>query len=257
VVIPRELRRGSKPFDPIELSQELESIVCRRVGARVLRKYSRIAFVRFYRGAATAFVAGCNLRCFFCWADESRDYPERYGSFYSAEEVVERLRSLARRRRASLARLSGGEPTICWSHLLEVLKLLEDESVFRTVLLETNGVLLGTRPELVKDLKGFSKLVVRVSIKAGTPNAFEERTGALRQFFEAPFRALEALVTSGVDCYPAALTDPRIVSELERREIFKRLSSISESLCLDLEEEVIEPFPHARRRIRIYGADIL
>lgn len=254
--IPRELRRGSKPFNPIDVSKAIEAFVCRDLGREVLRKYSRIRFVRFYHGAATAFVAGCNLRCFFCWADESRDYPERFGSFYSAEQVVKKLREIARRYRTPLARISGGEPTICWRHLIQLLRALEEESAFSTVLLETNGIILGSNTELVKDLRGFSKLVVRVSIKGGFPDRFEARTGARREFFEAPFRALEALIANGIDCYPAALTDPRLVDSEERREIYRRLASIDERLCLDLEEEIIEPFPHARRRIMIYGASL-
>ncbi len=255
--IPRELKPGQPPFNPVELSRLIENIVAKNVNGTQLRKYTHFRVVRFYQRSATAFTVGCNLRCFFCWSSRARDYPESYGVYYTPREVVDKLVKLCKTQGTTRARVSGGEPTIAREHLLELLKLVDEERAIELFVLETNGILIGYDPNFVKDLsRSCSKLLVRVSIKAGSPSSFRERTGGSEEFYELPFRAIEYLLNEGVKAYAAILIDPRIVSVHERRAIISRLSSIDPRLVREVEEETIELFPETIRRMKIYGVKL-
>jgi len=59
------------------------------------RKYYRFRADRFYGGIATADCMGCNMDCAFCWSYRTRIHPERFGDFYTPEEVAERLVKIA------------------------------------------------------------------------------------------------------------------------------------------------------------------
>jgi len=252
--IPRELKPGQPPFNPIELSYVTEKIVAKDLNHTQLRKYTHFRVVRFYQRAATAFTVGCNLRCFFCWSPRARDYPEVYGKYYTPKEVVDKLTELCRIHNTARARLSGGEPTIARRHLIELLKLVDEEKRIELFILETNGLLLGYDTSFVKDLaRSCSKLVVRVSIKAGNPKEFQKRTGSVEEFYWLPFQAIEHLIREGVEVYVAILVDPRLVSIAERRSLISRLASIDPRLIREVEEEIIELFPEARRRLELYG----
>jgi uncharacterized Fe-S cluster-containing radical SAM superfamily protein len=59
------------------------------------RKYTDFYATGVYGGIATGYTVGCCLRCIFCWVDWSRDYPEKYGEFYTAEEAFTYLEATA------------------------------------------------------------------------------------------------------------------------------------------------------------------
>ncbi len=257
MIYVRELTPKVPRFDPIELARLTESIVCKRVGTRVARKYTHFKVVKFYGGVATGFVVGCNLRCFFCWSPPSRDYPERYGRFYTPEEVIDRLVKLMKSVGGDKVRISGGEPTISREHLVQVLECIEARSDVRLFILETNGILLGYDRSYVKELSRFrDKVVVRVSLKAGTPEKFSERTGAKSKYFELPFRAIRWLLDEGVETYVAVMTDPRLMTREERKMLFSLLTDIDPKLPLEVEEESIEFFPQTKRRLRLAGIEL-
>jgi len=247
---PRMIRRGDR-FDPIDVAKQTERMVCRN-GAR---KYTAFYATGVYGGIATGYVVGCCLRCFFCWTDFSRDFPEAYGSYYTAEEACENIVRAARKWRVNKARISGGEPTLCRKHLLELLELLEEREEVKLFILETNGILFGADESYVKDIAGLKRVYVRVSLKAGEPEAFEARTGASREFFELPFRAVKALLDHNVRFHVAAMTDPRIMPAEERRRLIERLAEIDEFLAANLEEEVCDPYEGALVRMQFYGID--
>ena len=244
-------------FDPIRLSEKLERIVCKEIQGRIARKYLRVRYARFYRGCITVDVVGCNLRCIFCWAPPARDYPEFYGKFKLASTVFNEVVSLCKKHKVGRVRFSGGEPTIGRQHLLEVLQLLEESPKVEQVILETNGILIGYDESYAKDLAKFNKLIVRVSIKAGFSSEFSRRTGALEKYFYLPFKAIEYLLNEGIYVYVALMTDPRLVSIEERKRMFKLLLSIDSSLTKEVEEECIEPYPMAVKRLRLAGFDFL
>ncbi len=246
---PRYLEPGFKPFDPLELAKQTEKIVCD--GDRC--KYTKISCPRMYGGIATGYACGCCLRCIFCWVHRSRDFPEKYGSFKSPDEVFDELSQMARRKKVDQLRISGAEPTLGKLHLLGLLEHVE-RSPFRLFILETNGVLIGADSEYAREIARFKKVHTRVALKAGTPEAFTKKTGAKQEFFELPFQAIENLLRAEASFHVAAMSaDSRFVTEEERKALFERLMAIHPDLMRNLEEEIVTPYPAARERLRHAG----
>jgi len=234
---PRYLTPKSERFDPLWLAEETAKIVC----SGNMRKYTDFYAVGVYRGIATAYTVGCNLRCYFCWVSPSRDFPEQYGEFYSAREVAEKLIAIAKKAGVKKARISGGEPTICREHLLGVLRILAEEK-FPLFILETNGILFGKFPEYAKQAADFENVYIRVSIKAGTAEKFEEKTGAIARSFELQLRAVQALHDIGANFHVALMADPRIMNKDELRAVVHRILEIDDWLARNIEYEVIDPY---------------
>ena len=224
-------------FDPLRLAEETERIVCREGK----RKYYRFRYTRFYGGSATADVVGCNLRCAYCWSWKYVTRPEAYGKFYSAREVSAILNRMVEKH-GGIARITGGEPTICFDHLLEVLENVKGEFV-----LETNGILLDE--EKVKVLSEFDNLFVRVSLKGVDEESFERITGAEGRFFEHQMRALELLAKYGVPARPAILFN--LFPREKLAELQRRLLEISPRYVLELEPFM--DYGGALKRIRERG----
>lgn len=245
----RVLKKGTEPYDPLELTEKTREIVCRGSS----RKYTDFYKVGVYGGITTGYTVGCNLRCYFCWVGPGRDHPEDHGKFYSAEEVVDRLENVCRKKRVTKARISGGEPTICKDHLLEVLEGIEDSNFIDFFILETNGLIIGYDDDYVSEISRFEKPYVRVSLKAGTPEAWEEKTGADRSYFELPYRAIEKLWKNGIDFHVAAMVDPRITEEIEVYSVIKNINEISEELAEHIEWETVDLYPNTKRRLKAAG----
>ena len=252
----RAIRPETPRFDPLELTRRTEEIVCKRAGDKVLRKYTDFYVVGVYQGIATGYVVGCNLRCVFCWSDISRDFPEKFGEYYSPEEVVEKLRTLCIEENVERARISGGEPTLCPDHLLQILELVDHVPEISTFILETNGILFGACEEYVRKIAQYRKVIVRVSIKAGTEEKFEKVTGAKGEFLNLQFKAIENLLKHGVEVYVAAVTDPRLMSNDERRILFEKLASIDPILVQTLEEERVDPYETTLYRLSRAGLNL-
>jgi uncharacterized Fe-S cluster-containing radical SAM superfamily protein len=249
---PRYLEPGFEPFDPIELAKRTEQIVC----DENRRKYAKFSCPRMYGGIATGHACGCCLRCIFCWVHWSRDFPEKYGSFRSPDEVLNELSRLARGKRVNQLRISGAEPTMGKSHLLNLLERVE-RSAFRLFILETNGTLLGADSKYVREITQFKKLHTRVALKAGTPEAFTRKTGAKSEFFELPFQGIRNLLSGGASCHVAAMSaDSRFMTEQERNVLFERLETIHPKLVRNLEEEIVAPYPAARERLKHAGIEV-
>lgn len=250
-VYPRYVTKDFVPFDPIGLAKKTEQIVVKDNK----RKYTDFYVVRVYRGISTGYTVGCNFRCFYCWSDESREFPESYGKFYSPEEAFERLAGAARRKGVSKIRISGAEPTLGKRHLVELLGLVED-SEFPLFILETNGTILGVDEDYVEQISKFKKVYLRVSLKAGNAEGFSWRTGAMADSFEFPFRAIQNLWDHRVSFHCAAMTDPRIMPSKERQQLLEKLAGISRDLARNLEEEVIDPYPNTLSRLKKAGVNI-
>jgi len=246
---PRYVQPGFTPFDPLELAKRTEQIVCQ--GDR--RKYTNFYRVGVYGGIATGYTCGCCLRCIFCWVDWSRDFPEQYGDFYSPEEAFSRLRRVARKAGVDQLRISGAEPTLGKDHLIGLLEKVES-SPFRLFILETNGILIGADPDYARQIADFKKVHTRVSLKAGTPEAFTKKTGATAESFGLSFRGIENLLEAGASFHVASMTaDPRIVSRDERQNLLKLLRSTDPTLLRSLEEEVVSPYNTTIERLKRAG----
>ena len=221
-------------FDPLILSERIREIVC--LGDK--RKYYRFRPAPFYGGIATADCVGCCLKCLFCWSWHIMTQPEKTGRFYSPDEVVRNLLSIARKKGFNRVRISGNEPTLHRSHLLQVLQLISKEIQF---ILETNGILIGHDPSYAKELSRFPNLHVRVSLKGVCPEDFTRLTGAIPEGFTLQIKALENLLEEGVDCYPAVMAD--FSSRQEVRNLRQRLKSIrSDFADFEKEELILYPF---------------
>ncbi len=253
------------PFDPIELAEKTEKIITKEGQEGLERKYVSFYSAPVYSGIATGYAVGCCLRCIYCWTNWSRDFPEEYGKFYSPKEAVDRLINEAekgitsrgwehyRHLKVNKLRVSGCEPTLGKEHLLKVLEHLSNYSY--QFYLETNGILFGKDYDYVKRLAKYSDFIyVRVSFKAASPEGFTERTGAIGEHYELPFKALKNLLDVGIYARAAAMTDPKIMPEEERNILIKRLDDIDPSARYSetLEEEVIGSYDTTRKRLIAY-----
>ncbi len=248
------------PVDPITLTEDTRRAVCKKKDGVYYRKYTNFYGVGVYGGIATAYSVGCNYRCTFCWVDWSRDWPEEYGQFYTPEQVYENLRNVMKERGYRRARISGAEPTLCPDHLCEVLELVHrDREDFDLFVIETNGVVLSQEAGLAERLAKYASRGgdtvghVRLSIRGGYPEPFEEKTGCSREFVELPFVAAERLWKAGVSFHVAVVVDPRFTSEEEKQEIYEKLEAIDPSIARSVEEEFLDPYPHALVRLRAVG----
>ncbi|MFQ6074229.1 MAG: radical SAM protein, partial [Candidatus Bathyarchaeia archaeon] len=196
---------------------------------------------------------GCCLRCVFCWVSWGRDFPERYGKFYSSEEAFSRLSEAANKYGVNKLRISGAEPTLGKEHLLGLLEYVE-QSKFPLFILETNGILFGIDKDYVRKISKFTKPHVRVSLKAGTPEAFTRKTGAKQEAFEIPFQAIRNLLDYSVSFHVAAMSaDPRITTPEERESLIRKLAEIEPALLLNLEEEVVDGYSTTLARLKHAG----
>ncbi|MEM1538410.1 MAG: radical SAM protein [Candidatus Nezhaarchaeales archaeon] len=250
----------------MELAKETERIVTRQGSERLERKYTDFYSVPVYGGIATGYAVGCCLRCIYCWSNWSRDFPERFGSFYSPRLAAQNLFKAAEdgitysdywRRvipKVNKLRLSGCEPTIGKEHLLAVLSFIS-ESKYPLFILETNGIILGNDRDYVKRLAEFkAKLYVRVSFKAATPEGFTWRTGAMGEFYEYPFKALKYLLDEGIHARAAAMTDSRVMPKEERELLIHMLDEIDPeaNYAKTLEEEVIDAYETTVKRLKAF-----
>jgi len=263
----RFLTPESKPFDPLELANETEKLVTREGPDGLERKYIGIYSAPVYGGIATGYAVGCCLRCIYCWSNWSRDFPEKFGEFYSPRMVAQRLFKAAeegitapgwerfRHLKVNKIRLSGCEPTLGKEHLLAVLEYVKN-SKYSLFILETNGILFGSDRNYVKQLGEFaSKLYVRVSFKAATLEGFTQRTGAKGEFHELPFKALRYLLDEGIHARAAAMTDPRVMPKEERRVLMEKLNEIDPNANYPstLEEEQIDAYDTTVKRLKAFS----
>jgi len=250
---PRYVTPDFEPFDPVELVKETESIVTRKGSNGQERKYESFYATGVYGGISTGYCVGCCFRCVFCWVSWGRDYPERFGQFYSPREVFNRLSEAAHRNKVNKLRISGAEPTLGKSHLLSLLELVE-QSDFPLFILETNGIPFGVDKDYVNKISRFTKPHVRVSLKAGTPEDFTKKTGAKPDAFEIPFQAIRNLLDHSVSFHVAAMSaDPRIMTPKERENMIKKLAEIDPGLLANLEEEVMDDYKTTLARLKLAG----
>ncbi len=236
-------------YDPVELTQKIERIVAKYE----LRKYYRFRTARFYGGIATADCVGCNLSCYYCWSDKPRKRPKEVGRFYSPKEVVNKLNAIMTKRGFTQARISGNEPTIARGHLLAVLEEFTRRSDARFIL-ETNGILFGHDESYAREVAGFKRVHVRVSLKGCNPGQFSKLTGAKPEAFELQLKALENLLDAGGSCHAAVMGE--FASERGLITLEERLAAIDPSLKQKLEFEHLMLFPHVRRQLAKHGVQI-
>jgi len=132
-----------------------------------------------------------------------------------------------------------------------------ENSEFPLFILETNGILFGVDRDYVKRVSKFTKPHIRVSLKAGTPEAFTRKTGAKPEAFEIPFQAIRNLLDYNVSFHVAAMSaDPRIVTPEERESLMEKLGEIDPRLVLSLEEEIMDGYETTLARLKFAGFEV-
>ena len=233
-------------FNPIETAKQIEKIVSKNLD----RKYYRFRSAKFYGGIATSDCVGCNLSCIFCWSQKYNSNPEKYGNFYSPKSVVEKLSSIAKKKNYRQCRISGGEPTLNWQHLLKVLEHLSKTGL--SLILETNGILIGYNESYASQLSDYKDLIhVRVSLKGASPGEFSKLTGASPEFFELQIQALKNLANSNVPCRPAVMISFSKPETIER--LRDRLETINPRFY-DIEEENLILYESIKKRLRDFNS---
>ncbi len=239
-------------YDPIERAYRVRERVCRESSEGQERLYYRFRGGRWYGGIASADVIGCNLSCKFCWAWYFRD---RYnlGKYYNPDKAFRKLRKIAMGKGYDLLRLTGGEPTICRSHLIHLINL-SSASAYQFIL-ETNGILLGCDKNYAKELSVYDDLVIRVSFKGVNPEEFSELTGASPSGFGLQLNALRNLLKYGME--PCRNLIPAIMVSFSKdedvAEFIMKLSEISEDLPKCVDWEVVILYPHVEKVLRKTG----
>jgi uncharacterized Fe-S cluster-containing radical SAM superfamily protein len=232
------------PFDPVRRSGEMESLVMK--GEK--RLYYKFRAAPYYGGIATADAVGCSFLCAYCWNYGRNEDPSRHGTFYAAEEVADNLLRISRRRGFHLFRVTGSEPVLGGASLAHFLKVLDfvfrEDRRFRFVL-ETNGLMLGFRPELGEKLR-YENLLVRIALKGTDPLSFERISGAAREFFPYPLFALKNLQRQNVKAWPALMGDLFSAAEIGGLKNILRGFTIKE----ELELECLEPYPFVLENLR-------
>ena len=226
-------------YNPCVLSKKIESLVV----DDSRKKYYRFRATGFYGGIATADTVGCNLRCKFCWSQNSVWNAKKTGQWYTPEEVAENLQDIAKTRGFHQVRVSGGEPTIGRKHLLTLLRMIDSSYGF---ILETNGILLGLDDSYVKELSRFPNLHVRVCLKGCTDKEFSRLTGA-ESGLDFQLKALECLRDYKMSFNIALVS---IGGETDR--LYQQLQDMNLGHIL-LEKEDIILYPPVKKRLREEG----
>lgn len=193
------------PFNPIERGAEIERLVMR--GDQ--RLYFRFRPGKLFGGDATADCVGCTFLCAYCWNFERNLDPARYKDFYSPQAAAARLLFLAQRNHLSLFRVSGAEPILgedSFRHVLEMFKILVRYRQGTPLVLDTNGLFLGFKPELMEFLK-YLNIKVRIGLKGINEESFQSITGAQKDYFELPLIALRELQRRNIFSWPTLMGD--------------------------------------------------
>ena len=233
-------------YDPVERHREIEnSVVQKRIGGD-LRKYYRFRHDRWYGGVITGDIAGCGLKCRFCWVRLEPQEGGEGGGFFKAEEAAERILRLMKEKKINQVRLSGGEPTIGRGHLLRLLTILQRRRI--RFILETNGILVGADETYAEDLAPFSFLHVRVSLKGCSAEEFARLTGADPGGFNLQLSALEKLRKAGVSAHPAVMVSFSSRESMDR--LYHAIWKIDPRMHSEIEREEVTLYPHVLEKLK-------
>lgn len=238
-------------YDSVARHEAIEKLVVRNGNDGVQeRKYWRFRRDRWYGGIATADAVGCGLLCKYCWVSDAVMFqPAETGRFYPPDVVAKILVDLAKKKGIGQLRVSGGEPTIGKTHLLQLLDHLEGRGLL--FILETNGIMIGNDQKYAEALAQHKSIHVRVSLKGCNENEFAMLTGAQPEGFTFQLKALENLVQANVKCHTAVMTSFSTRQSLQ--QLMERLRRISLVLAKEFEIEELILYPSVKRKINRHG----
>jgi len=217
------------------------------------RKYYRFRFAPYYLGIVTADTVGCCFLCAYCWNYFRNLNPEKFGEFYSSEEVSRIMIKIANKKNCTKFRISGAEPILgknSFYHLLKILDLIKEKFKEFEFIIETNGLILGYYSELIKELRPYkNSIFVRISIKGWDEDSFEKISGADRKYFVYTIEALKKLKENEIVAWPAVMYE--IFGENGLRKIKERLRK--ENIETDIEVEYLEKYSFVEGNLRKRG----
>ncbi len=237
------------PFDPIERAEFFEKVVMKDSK----RRYYRFRFAPYYGGIVTADTLGCCFLCAYCWNYFKNLNPKNFGEFYSPEEVSRIMTEIASKKKCIKFRISGAEPILgknSFHHLLKILELIKENFNEFEFIIETNGLILGYYPELIKELRPYKKFIfVRVSLKGWDEYSFEKISGASGDYFAYTIEALKKLRDNDIIAWPAVMFEVFGKNGLEK--IKERLRK--ESINTDIEVEYLEKYKFVEENLKKRG----
>jgi len=113
---------------------------------------------KLWRSAGLLLTYKCNCACRFCYYNCS---PER-GGLMPVDTVIGAWQSL-KKIAGDNARIhiTGGEPFLCWDHLLEILTEAEKQNLTPLDMIETNGFWAKSESIITRRLKALDRLGMR------------------------------------------------------------------------------------------------
>jgi uncharacterized radical SAM superfamily Fe-S cluster-containing enzyme len=133
----------------------------------------------------------CNLRCDQCFAGSDEN-----GADLTLEEATKRIDNLVKcEGKAEVLQISGGEPTL-HPQLIEIIEMVKSRDV-QSVMLNTNGILLAEKRELVARLAEIQPTMPSIYLQFDGFNDsfYEEFRG--RPLLDTKLRAIENLSEHG------------------------------------------------------------
>ena len=194
------------PFDPIERSKQVESLVMK--GDQ--RRYYRFRWANFYgpNGIITADATGCNLLCAYCWNYSRNENPVgmKDMGYLKPSEVSKKLQNMGKSHDCDKFRISGCEPFLgeaSTQHLASIIKSMPSSNF----IIESNGLTLGYCTSLIRHLVGLDNLQLRLTIKGDCPDVFERVTGALGIYQPFQIKAIQELRAKGINVSVALMSE--------------------------------------------------
>ncbi|MEM4682169.1 MAG: radical SAM protein [Ignisphaera sp.] len=232
----------------LDTMKYVEKIVANEENGVYLRRYYRFRASKHYGGSAVADTVGCMFNCIYCWSWKANHNLGK-GFMMKPIDVVKELISIARSRGYNFIRISGGEPTLGFQHLIQVIEAFsrfrERNNVF---ILETNGLLLGLEKSFVEILKDFRDIVMlRISLKGCSEEEFERITGIEGSVHTYQIKAVENIIDSG---FRLRIAVP--ISFCTRESfsmLLEKLSHIDSSTIYMLDPEIVVLYPSVVKRL--------
>ena len=202
----------------------------------------------------TMQVAGCNYSCNYCFVPrELNSGSEKYGRFFSAEEIVDDFLKIKNESKISMnvIRISGGECMIIPEIIIDVYAEMMKRSPESYLWIDTNLATIEIVKEHKKKLKNVlsQKNVGVVGCFKGTVKEdFSLISGAEEKYFKQQFEAAKIFIDLGADFYayvPAYVYNEKLTEEKLESFLFE-LQKVNKNLPLRLEILKIEDFPAAK-----------
>ena len=207
----------------------------------------------------TMQVAGCNYSCNYCFVPrELNSGSEKYGRFFSAEEIVDDFLKIKNESKTSMnvIRISGGECMIIPEIIIDVYAEMMKRSPESYLWIDTNLATIKIVKEHKKKLKNVlsQKNVGVVGCFKGTVKKdFSLISGAEEKYFKQQFEVAKIFIDLGADFYayvPAYVYNEKLTEEKLESFLFE-LQKVNKNLPLRLEILKIEDFPAAKNNFEL------